>query len=309
VWRPLLRFALLGALLFTAERVFLSKPPRPEPVVLSGARLEALRDEAARFGGEPQGEKALAALVQNEVDDELLYRRALELGLDRDDPVVQRRLVQNLRFAGAGPERDDASLYAEALALGLDRSDPVVRRRLIQRMRLVLEAEALATEPSEAELRARYEADALRYAEPARTRFVQLYFAREHADAARVARVRLQAQPSAPEAAAELGEPFLHPALQPPQSEAELAARFGVEFARALSGLATGVWEGPIESAYGQHLVYVQERTPAGRAPFESVRSQVRLGVQAERRARILEAELARLRDGVEVVMQAAAPR
>jgi len=302
VWRPLLRFSLLGALLFGAERVFLAEPPRPEPVVLSAARLDALRGEAARLGG-PLDERALAALVRNEVDDELLYRRALEQGLDRDDPVVQRRLVQNLRFAGAGPERDDTSLYAEARALGLDRSDPVVRRRLIQRMRLVLEAEALAVEPSEAELRARYEADADRHLQPARTRFVQLYFSREHAAAAQAARERLRAQPAGPEAASGEGEPFLHPALQPLQSESELAARFGVDFARALIDLPPGVWEGPVESAYGLHLVYVQERTPEGRAPFESVRAQLRLGVQAERRARLLEAELSRLRAGVEVVI------
>ncbi len=302
MWRPLLRFALLGALLFTAERVFLAEPPRPQPVVLSAARLEALRAEAARLGF-PQDERALAALVQAEVDDELLYRRALELGLDRDDPVVQRRLVQNLRFAGAGPERDDASLYAEALALGLDRSDPVVRRRLVQRMRLVLEARALAAEPSEAELRARYEADAARFALPARTRFAQLYFAREHAAAAQAVKARLQTEQAPPEAAGAQGEPFLHPALQPPQSEAELAGRFGVDFARAVTGLPPGAWEGPVESAYGHHLVYVYERTPAGRAPYESVRSQLRLGMQAERRARILEAELARLRAGALVVM------
>jgi hypothetical protein len=302
VWRPLLRFALLGAALFAAERIFLAEPPRPQPVVLSAARLEALRDEAARLGG-PQRESALAALVQAEVDDELLYRRALELGLDRDDPVVQRRLVQNLRFAGADPEQDDASLYAEALALGLDRSDPVVHRRLVQRMRLVLEAQALSVEPTEAELHARYEADAVRYSQPERTRFVQLYFVPEHAAAAQVLMARLRAQPLDVEAAGALGEPFLYPALQPPQSELELAARFGVEFARAVSGLSPGAWEGPVESAYGHHLVYVIERTPAEQAPFEGVRQQIRLAVQAERRARILEAELARLRAGAVLQM------
>ena len=84
-----------------------------------------------------------APWIRAEVDDELLYRKAKRLGFDRDDPVVQRRLVQNMRFAGADPERDAASLYAEALDLGMHESDPVVRRRLVQRMRLAIEAEAL----------------------------------------------------------------------------------------------------------------------------------------------------------------------
>lgn len=306
MWRPLLRFALLGALLFAGERVFLYEAPPPEPVVLSSERLEALRAEALRQGG-ARDEDALAALVQAQVDDVLLERRARELGLDRDDPVVVRRLVQNLRFAGADASRDDASLYQEALALGLDRSDPLVRRRLVQRMRLLLEATALAREPSEAELRARYEADGSRAEQPSRTRFAQLYFARGHAQRARERLARLRAQQTSPEDAVMQGEPFLHPFQQPAQADAELAARFGREFADALRALPAGAWQGPVPSAYGQHLVYIQERTPAGRASFESVRESLRLEWLAERRARALEAELARLREGVEVVVESQA--
>lgn len=307
MWRPLLRFALLGAVLFAVDRAFLREPPLPPPVVVSAARLEALREESRRLGA-PQDAPAIAALVQAEVDDELLVRRARALGFDRDDPVVIQRLVQNLRFAGADPDRDDASLYAEALELGLDRSDPVVRRRLVQRMRLELEAGALGQEPGKEELRRRYAADAARYAEPPRTRFAQLFFARGHEPRARAALEALRAGAVAPAQAAAQGEPFLHSPLQPPQAEAELAARFGREFAEALAALPVGSWQGPVPSAYGQHLVYIEERTPAGQAPFESVREQVRLSLLAERRARALEEELAKLRAGVRVVIDGPMP-
>jgi len=307
MWRALLRFSLLGALLFGADRLFLRAPPAPEPVVVSSARLEALRQESQRFGA-AQDPAALAALVQAEVDDELLYRRARALGLDRNDPVVVQRLVQNLRFAGADPDRDDASLYAEALSLGLDRSDPLVRRRLVQRMRLELEGVAQGEEPAEAELRKRYDADAARYQLPARTRFVQLYFARGHEAQARDALAKLRAENVAPADAAARGEPFLHPFAQPPQADAELASRFGREFAEALAALPPGSWQGPVPSAYGQHLVYIEERTSAGQAPFETVREQVRLSVLAERRATALAQELARMREGVPVVIEGATP-
>jgi parvulin-like peptidyl-prolyl isomerase len=307
MWRALLRFFLLGALLFAADRAFLREALAPEPVVVSSARLEALREESARFGA-AQDPAALAALVQAEVDDELLYRRARALGLDHNDPVVVQRLVQNLRFAGADPERDDASLYAEALSLGLDRSDPLVRRRLVQRMRLELEGAAQGAEPTEAELHQRYEADAARYQLPARTRFAQLYFARGHDAQARDVLVRLRAENVAPADAAARGEPFLHPFAQPPQAETELAARFGREFAEALAALPADSWQGPVPSAYGQHLVYVDERTPAGQAPFETVREQVRLSLLADRRAAALAQELARMREGVPVVIEGAAP-
>jgi len=305
MWRAFLRFFLLGALLFAADRVLLREPGTAEPVVVSGTRLEALRQESLRFGG-AQDPAALAALVQAEVDDELLYRRARALGLERDDPVVVQRLVMNLRFAGADPERDDASLYEEALSLGLDRSDPIVRRRLVQRMRLELEGAAQGPDPTEAELRQRYEADAARYQLPARTRFAQLYFARGHEAQARAALAALQAEHAAPADAAARGEPFLHPFAQPAQADTELAARFGREFAEALAVLPVGTWQGPVPSAYGQHLVYVEERTPAGQAPFETVREQLRLSVLAERRARSLAQELARMREGVPVLIEGA---
>lgn len=303
MWRPLLRFVLLGGVLFAAQRVLLAEPARrPEPVVLSAARLEALRIEALRRGS-ANSEQDLAALVQEEVDDELLVRAARAAGLDRDDPVVQQRLVQNMRFAGAAPERSDASLLEEARELGLDRSDPVVRRRLVQVMRMGIEARAPAPEPGEAELRARYEADAARQLQPARTRLVQLYFAREHEAEARRALARLRAAGAGPEAIAGIGEGFLHPAEQPPQSDEELAARFGATFASAVARLAPGAWDGPVASAYGLHLVYVRERTPASRVPFESVREPLRLTLLAERRAKFLAEELRRMRAGVEVVI------
>ncbi|HVN39175.1 MAG TPA: peptidyl-prolyl cis-trans isomerase [Myxococcota bacterium] len=305
MWRTLLRFGVLGALLFAGDRLFLREARRPAPVVVSAARLEALRIEALRMGG-AQGEATMAAIVQAEVDDELLYRRALAEGLDRDDPVVAQRLVQNLRFAGADPSRDDASLLAEARELGLDRSDPVVRRRLVQLARMQLELADPGAEPAEAELRERYAADAARYQQPARTRFAQLYFARGHEELARETLARLRAASTPPADAASSGEPFLHPFEQPAQADAELAARFGREFAESLAGLPEQSWQGPVPSAYGQHLVYVEGRTPAGQAPFESVREPVRLSLLAERRARALERELARMREGVEVVVQAA---
>jgi parvulin-like peptidyl-prolyl isomerase len=307
VWRPLLLFSVLGALLFGADRAFLRTPPRPEPVRISKAQLASLESEVAALGG-AQSEDALASMVQAEVDDELLYRKALAAGLDRDDPVVKRRLVQNLRFAGADENRSDADLYQEALELGLDKSDPLVRRRLVQQVRMAIEAQALSPEPTEAELRAWYAANPARFEEPARTRFVQLYFAREHAAAASALLRELAAASSGPDSPDAQGEPFLHPAAQPPLSDQELALRFGAEFASALAALPTGSWQGPIPSAYGQHLVYVVERTPAGVAPFESVREPVRLGFLAERRARVLADELARMRHGVEVVVEGAAP-
>ena len=127
----------------------------PEALALSASLVESLRyDWRRRTGREPDAPE-LTALVASAVEERVLFREGLRLGIDRTDAVVRERLVRNLRFAGAGPERSDAELWAEARALGMHRSDLVVRRRLVQRVRRALERAGRSPD----ELRARYAVD------------------------------------------------------------------------------------------------------------------------------------------------------
>ena len=307
--RPLLHFLWIGLALFAVDRFWLAAPPAPEPVVIPAERVGELRAAFLARRGRMPSEEELSGLLRAEVDDELLYRRALEVGFDRDDPVVQRRLVQNMRFAGADPERDAASLHAEALALGMDRSDPVVRRRLVQRMRLAIEARALADPPDDQALRAHYEKTRARYVDPARVRLVQLFFDGDPpGEAARVL-AELRAAETGPEAPRDLGDAFLHAARQPLQSERELAARFGPRFATTVFALAPGAWSGPVVSSYGEHLVYLQEHAPARQRGFDEVRKEVLHALLAERRRSVLAQELEALRAGVPILVAGAQAR
>ena len=277
-WRPLLQFALLGAALFAADRLWWSRAA-PAPVVIRAASAEA-------------------------ADDELLYREALARGYERDDPVVFRRLVQNLRFAGAADSRSDPELFDEALVLRMHESDPVARRRLVSRMRLDLEAEAPAGDPGEAALRDYYQRNAASYRSAERVRITQLYFRTEREREARRALARLRAAAIPPEQALRIGDPFLHGAEQPPQSRDELAGRFGADFAEGVFAAPPGEWSGPIPSAYGVHLVLVREREPARALGFEEVRDPIRLAVIAERRAAALERGLRALRAGAQITIE-----
>ena len=63
----------------------------------------------------------LAALIADFVREEALHRQALELGLDQNDYVIRRRLVQKLEFVATGlgqevetPGKDDVSIYFDA---------------------------------------------------------------------------------------------------------------------------------------------------------------------------------------------------
>jgi hypothetical protein len=265
---PPVHFVALGALLFA---------------------LDGWRAAPAREPARPQADARAAS------DAQLLEREARRLGLDRDDAVIQRRLLRNLRFLGEGGAGAD---YEEALALGLDRSDPVVRRRLVQRLELRAAAWARASEPSDAELLDLLARHPERYSLPARTRLSHVFLSRarrgSRLDAADRALERALAG-RAPEAALGLGDPFLPGRDLAPRSEAELAAVFGPGFARAVSVLEPGRWSGPIESSYGRHRVFVHERTPARTARLREVRSALREGAFAERAEAVLADWLQRL--------------
>jgi len=273
MWRwlraPAVHFVALGALVFA---------------------VESWRGEGAAPAG---------ASVAAPSDQELLEREARRLGFDRDDSVIRRRLVRNLRFLGEAGAGDEAADYQEALALGLDGSDIVVRRRLLQRLELRAFAWARATEPSDAELAALLAREPDRFELPARMRFTHVFLSRERRGAALEAADRALAVRLAgltPERASGLGDPFLLGAQLPLRSQAELASSFGEEFASAVAALPPGRWSGPITSSYGLHRVFVQERTP-GRAPrLDEVRGVLCEAVVAQRAQMVLADWIARLR-------------
>jgi parvulin-like peptidyl-prolyl isomerase len=273
VRRPLLRFTLLGALLFALD---LARPTATLPL----SRLEPSAGAAL----EPSAGAALD-------DDALLVREALARDLHRSDDVVRRRLVQNLRFARPADGRSDDALVEEAIALGLHESDLVVQRRLAQKMRLLFAARARASEPSEAELRAYLAANAARFTEPERVALTQLYFR----DRAR-AESALSVLAAGVDAASLAGDALPLPRELPSHARDELAARLGPAIAEAAFAAPAEQWVGPVASPWGQHLLFVRERTPARRSAFETVRTELREALLAERAEAATRQQIAALR-------------
>lgn len=299
---PAAHFALLGALLFGLTRwlgVGAAPPPR---LALDPASADALRQSwIARTGQAPTAAE-WNLLHAEALDEEALYRAALATGLDRDDPVVQGRILRNMRFVTEEPI-EGAALYRDARRLGLADTDLVVRRRLIERMRLLLQAPALAAEPSDAELHAYLEAHADRFATAARVRLSQVFLSRQRRGAALVSDARrLLERLHAADAvrAGELGDPLPVPAQLPSASEQDLARSFGADFARAAFALEPGRWQGPLASPYGLHLIWVHEHVPAAQPALAAVRSAVRAALLEERAATALRAGVRGLRDEVE---------
>lgn len=263
--RPFLRFFVLGGLLYSGS-------------ILSGL-LPTDPPEAVPLEGPV-------------TDDEVWLHEAFSRGYHESDAIVRRRLARNMRFAGGDAERTDAELVAEAVALGMHETDLVVRRRLVQKMKLLVHERVRRDEPSEAELDAFLTANEERFTEPARVRLTQIYF-RERDEA----RAALAAGIGGPDATPGIGNALPIPRALPPHSRRELAGQLGPGFADEAFDAARGTWTGPIESAYGHHLVWVHERRAAVRSHLSTVRSEAREGLLYERAQAAVAAELMRLRE------------
>ncbi len=301
---PIVHFLVIGSLLYAGGRV-LREPVKPV-IVVPRAELERLRDEWTLSSRRTPTQAQFDALVEQFVRDELLLREARELGWDQQDPVVQRRLVRNLRFLDPDDSRSDADLLRHAFEMEMEKSDIVVRRRLLERMRLAIAAGAHTSEPDD-EVLARYLTEhSETFRRPPRLRLTQIFSSRDrHGEALRAVssavgtRLREDAIPA--QRAAEFSDPFLLQTDLPLWSLRRVGQRFGEEFARSAASAPTREWYGPVPSSYGEHWIWIHEKQPARDPDLDEVRSKVRGAVMREREEERLREAFATLRSQVEV--------
>jgi peptidyl-prolyl cis-trans isomerase C len=181
-------------------------------------------------------------------------------------------------------------LYREGLAMGLDKDDTIVKRRMAQKMQFLAEDVATAHEPGTAELKAWFNGNKEKFALPSRYSFRHLYFSpdkrRNNAqqDAAH-ALTRISGQLEDSRMAASTGDSFMFQDYYGDRTPSAIAKEFGPQFAVALEKLKPGSWQGPIESGYGWHLVFVDTVIP-GRIPaFEEIEPDVKTAWLGEQKS------------------------
>ena len=109
---PLVHFAILGALIFALFGNATSADERR--IVIDAARVERIAGQYAQNFRRAPSAAELDALIRDDVKEEVYYREALRLGLDRDDEVVRRRMRVKMETFGDTAEDiaapDDATL-------------------------------------------------------------------------------------------------------------------------------------------------------------------------------------------------------
>jgi peptidyl-prolyl cis-trans isomerase C len=238
--------------------------PTSDTITVSAAQVAALEEQWQQQWQRPPTPQELQWLIDQQIREEVLYREAKALGLDRDDTIVRRRLAQKIEF-------------------------------------LVADVATLAT-PSEEELRTFFAAQSEQYREPAKVSFTHIYFhpderrGRIQQDAERTL-LALQTEKHPPQRAPERGDRFMLHSDYRQQTQIAVAREFGHAFADRLFASPSGEWLGPIASGYGLHLVRIEERTASTMPTFATVHARVRDDFVAHQRREANEAAYRRLRD------------
>jgi hypothetical protein len=268
---PLLQFLVLGAALFGLFHLIdRNKADAPTRIVISSVRIANLADGFARTWQRPPSKEELQGLVDDYIRDEVFYREGRAAGLDRDDVIIRRRVRQKMEF------------FVE---------------------------DSSALEPTEEQLADYLASNPERFRAEDRVTFRQIFLsatARADTidnDSKQVANALAHADATVDTTA--LGDPFLLGEDFHAVSQNEAAGIFGDTFAKQISALEKGRWQGPIPSSFGQHFVYINERIPGDLPPLDAVREAVR---REWSNARRLEAERKlydSLRERYEIVIEA----
>ena len=251
---PLAQFLLIGLVLFLPYGAFnrgASQTERSYQIALTTDDLRQLQNTfTAQWQRAPSPEE-MHGLVEQKIRDEILYRQALQLSLDKDDVIIKRRLAQKMQF------------LAEDIGG--------------------------AHQPTRTELKAWYAKNSVRFALPSRFSFGHLYFSPDRRgqqahDEAVKALAKIREEPEESKAAAALADRFMFQDYYADRTPEELEKEFGARFASEVPKLKPGSWQGPVESGYGWHLVFVDSVIP-GRVPvFEEVESDVKTAWLADQK-------------------------
>ena len=114
---PLLHFLLLGAAIFVAYSL-VSRHTGIEPgkIVVTQGQLASMWASFTNTRQREPTREEWEGLIRERVREEVYYREALALGMDKDDLIIRRRLQQKMEFVSddvsARPQPTDDELRA-----------------------------------------------------------------------------------------------------------------------------------------------------------------------------------------------------
>ena len=264
---PLVHFFLTGGLIFLLYSLIGADSVTDNEIIVNNAVIERLKATWQRQTNREPTPDELDGLLADYLFEELFYREARSLGLEQDDPII--------------------------------------RRRLVQKMTLLTETAAQQVQPDEAELKEWYDAHPDLYRTEPRLGFKHIYFShdRRGGSAEKDASALLSHLKGLDENAAQpgQGDVFMLPHKFPDVGRSQLGRLFGEDFAATLFTLKAGNWQGPVPSGYGYHLVYLFDKQDARPTPFTESKTRVLQDRQRDKNEQVTKDLLEELKSRYEI--------
>lgn len=295
---PVVHFLLAGAVLFgLAAGMDVGRPGSPRNPTGDSAPVP---DDTTTLRVE---RGALIAFIQSRT--RMASAEEAAQAFDSATPAVRQDWID--RYV-----REEV-LVREARSLGLDRDDELIRRRLVQQMEFLVEGAGESTlVVSDEEIDAAYRARAEELREPVTLRFAHVFVREEtgrEAEAngkARALLSRLNREGVGFDGALALGDRFLYDRLYVDRTLDEIRSHFGEAMADAVASIPIDAveWSGPYRSQHGLHLVLLTGRSESQLPAIDEVAGALREALLREKRElaleRGVEAIVAKYRVGLE---------
>ena len=272
---PLFQFLLIGAGLF----------------LLFGWK----NGPASQMGGQLASETGKIIVSRSDVD-QLVATFARTWQRSPTDEEVKELIESFVR---------DEIYYREAVAIGLDRDDGVIRRRLRLKMEYIFENISSQVEPTDEELQAYLKNNADSYLEDPQISFRQIYInADERGKNAEPYARHLLTELEKGVDPGTIGDLFLKETEVRLLFLWDIKHQYGERFVEGILEIEPGRWQGPIRSAYGLHLVFVSELVPQRLPELSQVSEQVRRDWAVDRQKKLKDAAYVRLKERYAIIVE-----
>lgn len=241
---PLVQFFILGVLLFLlTSYIRQHRDKQSHEIIVDNERIGMMVMNYKTQTGDLPNKEQLNAMIDNYIREEISYREAKKIGLDKDDEIIRRRLSQKFNF------------------LQTDLTE--------------------AAQPSDKDLKQFYTQHPELFQTDATVSFSHIYFSADNNtdDIAKqkALTVLQQIKNSNLQRAPEKGDRFPLQYDYTDQATVDIQQNFGDKpILQELFKAPLHTWTGPVQSGYGWHLVFISKRNSATVIPFEAIKEEVK---------------------------------
>jgi peptidyl-prolyl cis-trans isomerase C len=241
---PFIQFLILGGLLFVFVSYIQQKRDRQShEIIVGNEQVNLMIVNYKTQTGNLPSKQQLDAMIDNYIKEEISYREAKNMGLDKDDEIIRRRLSQKFDF-------------------------------------LQTDLKEVAT-PTEQELEQFYTNNPALFQKEATVSFSHIYFTTDKSTDSiakqRAFAVLQQLQHTTLQHAPEKGDRFALQYDYTNQAAVDVQQNFGnKQLLDELFKAPVNTWAGPVQSGYGWHLIFVSKRDSTAAIPFASIKEEVK---------------------------------